>query len=110
MATAQPRDYLLDDAGDRVVVNGDFALASGQRAVDQGIAVALGLWQGEYWLDEIRLEELDDCRDCPWAHSCTGNCPGMAHAISGEIDRPCPESCLKRFVAELGGEGAFPWQ
>jgi len=58
---------------------------------------------------EIRLDSLDECRDCPWVHSCTGSCPGMALSLTGEVDRPCPQSCLQRFVAELEREGASLW-
>ncbi len=58
---------------------------------------------------EIRLDNLDDCCDCPWAHSCTGSCPGMALSLTGKVDRPCPQSCLKRFVAALEMEGLSMW-
>lgn len=58
---------------------------------------------------QIRLDGLAECRDCPWVHSCTGNCPGMAFALTGALDRPAPESCLKRFAAELAAEGESLW-
>ena len=59
---------------------------------------------------DIRLDSLDECRDCPWVASCTGSCPGMAQALTGAVDRPCPQSCLRRFVAELEREGEPLWR
>ena len=58
---------------------------------------------------QVRLETFDECRDCPLVHGCTGSCPGMARSLTGEVDRPCPQACLKRFVAELEREGASLW-
>lgn len=59
---------------------------------------------------EIQLEDLDECRDCLWVKSCTGSCPGMALSLTGAVDRPCPQSCLRRFVAELEREGESLWR
>jgi SynChlorMet cassette radical SAM/SPASM protein ScmE len=58
---------------------------------------------------KVRLETFDECRDCPWLESCTGSCPGTAHALVGAVDRPCPKTCLKSFVADLASEGVVLW-
>jgi hypothetical protein len=48
------RDILLDSAGNRVIVNGDYAFAEDQQAVKQGIECEVSLIRGEYWLDTSR--------------------------------------------------------
>lgn len=48
------RDILLDRNGNRVVQGGDYLLADGAQAVEQGIQCRVGLVKGEYWLDESR--------------------------------------------------------
>lgn len=45
------RDVLLNDNGDRVLVAGDYGLASGSQAVKQGITGNVLLYLAEYWLD-----------------------------------------------------------
>ena len=51
----------------------------------------------------IPLSSFDDCLDCPWLESCTGNCPGLAYTITGDEDHPSPDACLKRFF-DAGGK------
>lgn len=55
--------------------------------------------------NKIDLRSFEECRDCVWQESCTGNCPGSAFTHSGEINRPCPNDCMKRFVDELAEIG-----
>jgi SynChlorMet cassette radical SAM/SPASM protein ScmE len=80
-----------------------------------GIDPLADVWRQAEALQALRhrrgvvLAGFDECRDCPWVASCTGSCPGMAQALTGEFNRPCPQSCLKRFVAELEREGASLW-
>ena len=57
----------------------------------------------------ISLSSFDDCLDCPWQESCTGNCPGTAYSLTGDINRPCPETCLKRFHGEITAMGESLW-
>jgi SynChlorMet cassette radical SAM/SPASM protein ScmE len=57
----------------------------------------------------IPLTSFAECRDCPWIDGCTGSCPGSALALTGELDRPCPQACLKRFVADLEAQGETLW-
>jgi len=67
----------------------------------------------ELWLDhprlvahrrrgELPLSSFEMCRDCPYAGYCTGNCPGLAYTLTGEVDHPSPDACLRRFL-EQGG-------
>ena len=58
---------------------------------------------------EMALKEFDECRLCEWQSSCTGNCPGTAFTATGEVDRPCPTTCLKRFQNELAAKGLSLW-
>lgn len=57
----------------------------------------------------LSLSSFDDCLDCSWLESCTGNCPGTAYSLTGEVNRPCPETCLKRFQEELTALGESLW-
>ncbi|MBN2357887.1 MAG: SynChlorMet cassette radical SAM/SPASM protein ScmE [Deltaproteobacteria bacterium] len=50
----------------------------------------------------IPLQRFAGCRDCAYAPYCTGNCPGLAYSLTGEIDRPSPDACLRLFL-EAGG-------
>jgi len=74
-----------------------------------------GVWQQAQALQSLRrrrdiaLKDFTECRDCPWLASCTGNCPGMAFALTGTVDRPCPEGCLKNYVAQLDAAGESLW-
>ena len=65
------------------------------------------------WQDSPDLNRLRDrhaiplagfgfCSGCPYIPYCTGNCPGLAHAITGQVDHPSPDACLRRFLAEGG--------
>lgn len=51
---------------------------------------------------DIPLERFDECRDCPYARYCTGNCPALSYTITGEENRPSPDACLRRFLDEGG--------
>lgn len=53
----------------------------------------------------INLRSFEECRDCAWRENCTGNCPGSAFTRVGEVNHPCPDACLKRFVEGLAGKG-----
>jgi len=50
----------------------------------------------------IPLQQFAECRDCEYAPYCTGNCPGLAYTATGQVDRPSPDACLRRFL-EAGG-------
>ncbi len=50
----------------------------------------------------IPLVSFEFCAGCEYAPYCTGNCPGLAHAILGKIDHPSPDACLRQFLAAGG--------
>jgi SynChlorMet cassette radical SAM/SPASM protein ScmE len=51
---------------------------------------------------DIPLSQFEFCTGCPWQSYCTGNCPGLAYSLTGLVDHPSPDACLKRFL-EAGG-------
>ena len=50
------RDVKLDNDGNRVMsaTGQDYAAADGIQAIEQGIACAVKLYRGEYWLDQSK--------------------------------------------------------
>lgn len=66
------------------------------------------VWQHHPDLNQLRqrhsipLTEFDFCADCPYIPYCTGNCPGLAYTITGKVDYPSPDACLKRFLEDGG--------
>ena len=66
------------------------------------------IWQNSDLLNSLRnrskisLREFEMCQDCDYLDYCTGNCPGLAVSISGEVNHPAPDACLKKFL-ESGG-------
>ncbi len=73
------------------------------------------VWQNAIALHSLRsrlqipLDTFAECRECVWHESCTGNCPGTAFTGTGEVNRPCPHTCLKRFHEALTAEGLSLW-
>lgn len=67
----------------------------------------------EIWLNHPQLQQLRmrrsiplsifaECRECPYISACTGGCPALAYTRTGELDRPSPDGCFKRFL-DAGG-------
>ena len=50
----------------------------------------------------IPLSNFQYCSDCNYLNFCTGNCPGLGYALTGQVNFPCPDACLKRFLAQGG--------
>lgn len=48
------------------------------------------------------LDAFEFCAGCEYVPYCTGNCPGPAYTLTGEVDHPSPDSCLRDFLA-VGG-------
>lgn len=67
------------------------------------------LWQNSPELNRLRnrksisLDNFESCRTCEYMEFCTGNCPGIAYSMTGEVDYPSPDACLKLFI-ESGGK------
>jgi radical SAM protein with 4Fe4S-binding SPASM domain len=58
----------------------------------------------------IPLERFEECRDCDYRATCTGNCPALAWSLGGDAFRPSEDACLKRFLGQLAAEGLDLWQ
>jgi len=71
------------------------------------------VWQNHPEMQKVRvrvsipLSDFKFCRGCDYINYCTGNCPGLAYTIVGEVNHPSPDACLKRF---LDGGGKIPLQ
>jgi SynChlorMet cassette radical SAM/SPASM protein ScmE len=52
--------------------------------------------------DTIPLVDFEFCSGCRYMDYCTGNCPGLAFSLTGRIDHPSPDACLKKYLAEGG--------
>ena len=50
----------------------------------------------------IPLASFAFCRGCEYIPYCTGNCPALAYALTGETEHPSPDACLRRFLQEGG--------
>lgn len=66
------------------------------------------IWLNSPALNQLRnrnaipLTEFEFCADCPYILYCTGNCPGLAYTITGRVNHPSPDACLRRFLEEGG--------
>ena len=69
------------------------------------------VWQSSPALNElrrrytIRLDEFEFCTGCSYMPYCTGNCPGLAYTLTGHVDHPSPDACLRHFLEEGGRIG-----
>lgn len=75
----------------------------------------MDLWQKSPAMNRMRsrssisLCEFAFCADCPYQPYCTGNCPGLAYALTGQIDHPSPDACLRKFLQDGGSlKGILP--
>jgi SynChlorMet cassette radical SAM/SPASM protein ScmE len=70
----------------------------------------------ELWVENERLNALRDrsrislsdcefCSGCDYIPYCTGNCPAIAYGMTGQIDHPGPDACLRVFLADGGDIG-----
>jgi len=50
----------------------------------------------------ISLAAFDFCAGCEYQPYCTGNCPGLAYTLTGQVDHPSPDACLRLFLADGG--------
>jgi len=66
------------------------------------------IWQNSPALNQLRnrhtipLAGFEFCAGCLYIPYCTGNCPGLAYTLTGQVDHPSPDACLRRFL-EGGG-------
>jgi SynChlorMet cassette radical SAM/SPASM protein ScmE len=68
----------------------------------------LEVWQESPALNQLRsrhripLTSFEFCKGCEFIPYCTGNCPALAYSMTGEVDHPSPDACLRRFLMEGG--------
>jgi len=66
------------------------------------------VWQNSPALNQLRnrhtipLAGFEFCAGCSYIPYCTGSCPGLAYTITGQVDHPSPDACLRRFLEEGG--------
>jgi len=66
------------------------------------------VWQNSPDLNQLRtrhyisLAEFEFCTGCSYIPYCTGNCPGLAYTLTGQVDHPSPDACMRRFLEEGG--------
>lgn len=66
------------------------------------------IWQNSPALNQLRnrhaipLKGFEFCSGCSYIPYCTGNCPGLAYALTGKVNHPSPDACLRRFLMEGG--------
>jgi len=66
------------------------------------------VWLNNPALNDLRerrfvpLDSFEFCTGCEYQLYCTGNCPGLAYALAGEVNHPSPDACLRNFLADGG--------
>lgn len=66
------------------------------------------IWQNSPELNQLRnrhvvlLTSFEFCAGCDYLPYCTGNCPGLAYTLTGQVDHPSPDACLRSFLAAGG--------
>ena len=66
------------------------------------------IWRNHGTLNALRqrhhipLSGFSFCEGCPYVNYCTGNCPGLSYTLTGEVNHPSPDACLRKFLAEGG--------
>jgi len=66
------------------------------------------IWQNHPEMKKMRqrrnisLNDFEFCKGCQYINYCTGNCPGLAYTLTGEVNHPSPDACLNRFLEEGG--------
>jgi SynChlorMet cassette radical SAM/SPASM protein ScmE len=66
------------------------------------------IWQSAPALNRLRarrsipLADFEFCAGCAFIPYCTGNCPGLAYSLTGKVDHPSPDACLRRFLSGTG--------
>ncbi|MCI0478622.1 MAG: SynChlorMet cassette radical SAM/SPASM protein ScmE [Anaerolineales bacterium] len=66
------------------------------------------IWQTAPALNDLRarraipLSDFEFCAGCEYQPYCTGNCPGLAYTLTGQVNHPSPDACLRRFLEDGG--------
>ncbi len=48
----------------------------------------------------IPLESISNCKKCEYQIYCTGGCPGIAYAITGDVNSINPRDCYRAYIGE----------
>jgi Fe-coproporphyrin III synthase len=48
--------------------------------------------------NRIPLSDFEFCGGCEYMQYCTGNCPGLSYSLTGAVNHPSPEACLRHFM------------
>jgi len=49
---------------------------------------------------DIPLESISHCEGCSYQQYCTGGCPGVAYAMTGEMNNINPRDCYRSYIGE----------
>jgi SynChlorMet cassette radical SAM/SPASM protein ScmE len=66
------------------------------------------IWQNHPEIQKMRdrqnipLSDFEFCQGCEYVNYCTGNCPGLAYTMAGEVNHPSPDACLRMFLEDGG--------
>ena len=66
------------------------------------------VWQQHPALNDLRarrslpLANFEFCAGCGYQAYCTGNCPGLAYTLTGKVNHPSPDACLRQFLTAGG--------
>ena len=52
---------------------------------------------------DIPLKNFEFCNDCKYTAFCRGGCPALAYTLTGDENKPSPDSCYRTFL-EAGGK------
>ncbi len=55
---------------------------------------------------DVPTASVAECADCEWASYCNGGCPALPYQLHGDLYRPNPLDCYRRFVRETGDDQA----
>lgn len=67
------------------------------------------IWRESEAMNQLRsrhtipLTDFEFCAGCDYIPYCTGNCPALAYSLTGKVDHPSPDACLRRFL-NAGGK------
>jgi SynChlorMet cassette radical SAM/SPASM protein ScmE len=68
----------------------------------------LVVWQTHPELEKLRgrfrepLDQFPFCQGCPYIGYCTGNCPAIAYTLTGSVQHPAPDACLRLYLGQGG--------
>jgi SynChlorMet cassette radical SAM/SPASM protein ScmE len=66
------------------------------------------IWRNHEELNKLRhrhhipLSRFSFCEGCPYVNYCSGSCPGLSYTLTGAVNHPSPDTCLRKFLDEGG--------